>query len=72
MLNKLHEGHLGIEKCRKLAIDTIFWLNMNAQSADMIHKCSICLELRNSNEKEPIIPLNQLLKDINFNEHFVI
>jgi len=56
MMNKLHEGHLGIEQCRILARDKIFWPNMNAQIADMIRKCSICLELRNSNRKEPIIP----------------
>ncbi|CAC5362482.1 unnamed protein product [Mytilus coruscus] len=54
MLNKLHEGHLGIEKTRKLARDSIFWQGINAQITDFISKCSVCLESRRSNTKEPM------------------
>ncbi|CAC5393077.1 unnamed protein product [Mytilus coruscus] len=54
MLNKLHEGHLGIEKTRKLARDSIFWPGINAQITDFISKCSVCLESRRSNTKEPM------------------
>ncbi|CAC5365636.1 unnamed protein product [Mytilus coruscus] len=55
MLNKLHEGHLGIEKIkRKLARDSIFWPGINAQITDFISKCSVCLESRRSNIKEPM------------------
>ncbi|CAC5396826.1 unnamed protein product [Mytilus coruscus] len=51
MLNKLHEGHLGIEKTRKLARDSIFWPGISAQITDFISKCSVCLESRRSNTK---------------------
>ncbi|CAC5383949.1 unnamed protein product [Mytilus coruscus] len=54
MLNKLHEGHFGIEKTRKLARDSIFWPGINAQITDFISKCSVCLESRRSNTKEPM------------------
>ncbi|CAC5364689.1 unnamed protein product [Mytilus coruscus] len=54
MLNKLHEGHLGIEKTRKLARDFIFWPGINAQITNFISKCSVCLESRRSNTKEPM------------------
>ncbi|VDI83091.1 Hypothetical predicted protein [Mytilus galloprovincialis] len=54
ILNKLHEGHLGIEKTRKLARDSIFWPGINAQITDFISKCSVCLESRRSNSKEPM------------------
>ncbi|CAC5394818.1 unnamed protein product [Mytilus coruscus] len=54
MLNKLHEGHLGIEKTRKLARDSIFWPGINAKITDFIAKCSVCLESRRSNTKEPM------------------
>ncbi|VDI45487.1 Hypothetical predicted protein [Mytilus galloprovincialis] len=50
-LNKLHEGHLGIEKTRR---DSIFWPGINAQITDFISKCSVCLESRRSNSKEPM------------------
>ncbi|CAC5382924.1 unnamed protein product [Mytilus coruscus] len=54
MLNKLHEGHLGIEKTRKLARDSIFWPGINAQITDFISKYSVCLESRRSNTKKPM------------------
>lgn len=54
MLSKLHEGHLGIEKTRKLARDSIFWPGIIAQIIDFIAKCSVCLESRRSNTKEPM------------------
>lgn len=56
MLQKIHMGHLGIEKCRQRARDVIFWPGMSAQIADLISSCDICLENRNSNQKEPMIP----------------
>ncbi|CAC5373550.1 unnamed protein product [Mytilus coruscus] len=45
----------GIEKTRKLARDSIFWPGINAQITDFISKCSVCLESKRSNTKEPMI-----------------
>ncbi|XP_062599483.1 uncharacterized protein K02A2.6-like [Saccostrea cucullata] len=54
MLKKLHESHLGIEKTKKLAREFIFWPGINAEITDVVSKCSICLENRNSHTKEPM------------------
>jgi hypothetical protein len=56
MLRKLHESHLGIEKTKQLARDFMYWPGLNGQISDMISKCGICLEHRNSKQKEPMIP----------------
>lgn len=56
MLKNIHIGHMGIEKCRKRARDIIFWPCMGKQIADLVSKCAICLENRNSIQKEPLIP----------------
>ncbi|CAC5366983.1 unnamed protein product [Mytilus coruscus] len=52
MLNKLHEGHLGIDKTQKLARDYI--LARNQCTDYIISKCSACLESKRSNTKEPM------------------
>ncbi|CAC5421150.1 unnamed protein product [Mytilus coruscus] len=54
MLNKTTQRTFGNRKTRKLARDSIFWPGINAQITDFISKCSVCLESRRSNTKEPM------------------
>ena len=56
MLNKIHSSHLGINKCKARARDTLYWPGMSKQIEDMCSRCAICLEHRKSNMKEPMIP----------------
>ena len=55
MLNKLHESHLGITKCRALAQTSVWWPNISAQIEDMVRKCTLCAKLRPTT-KEPLLP----------------
>ena len=55
MLLRIHESHMGIEKCRRRARDVIFWPRMNEQISDLISKCDICQEFQSSNQKEPMM-----------------
>ena len=55
MLARIHDSHLGIEKCRRKARDIIFWPKMNEQINDLISKCDICQEFQSSNPKEPML-----------------
>ncbi|PIK33923.1 hypothetical protein BSL78_29258 [Apostichopus japonicus] len=54
MLSKIHEGHLGVIKCKSRARETLFWPGMSAQIEDVISKCDICQTYQNSNQKEPL------------------
>ncbi|XP_063448166.1 uncharacterized protein K02A2.6-like [Mytilus trossulus] len=56
MLDKIHTGHIGVEKCIRRARDVLFWPKMSLHISDMVLKCSVCLERRNSNVKEPSEP----------------
>ena len=56
MLIKLHGSHMGIEKTRRLARETMFWPGINGEIGDYVANCSTCLEYRHSNQKEPLIP----------------
>ena len=56
MLERIHQGHMGIEKSKRRARDVPYWVGMNSQINDMITRYSICLEHQNKNTKEPMIP----------------
>ncbi|KAK2552099.1 Transposon Ty3-I Gag-Pol polyprotein [Acropora cervicornis] len=56
MLEKIHQGHMGIEKSKRRARDTLYWPGMNSQITDTVSRCTICLEHRRQNAKEPMIP----------------
>lgn len=55
MLCKLHEGHLGINKCRARAKESIFWPNINKDISDYIVSRQVCLRFRDNNPKLPLI-----------------
>ena len=55
MLNRLHEGHLGITKCRAMARTCIWWPNLSIQIEEMVNKCHTCKKHR-PERKEPLLP----------------
>ena len=56
MLNNIHTGHLGIDKCKNRARMSIFWPNMNKDIQEKIGNCKICLEFRPEQPPEPLRP----------------
>ena len=48
MLQKIHENHLGIEKCKRRARDILYWPGMNNKIAQMVARCEVCLTFRKS------------------------
>lgn len=55
MLKIIHQGHFGIILCKKRARDVLFWPGMNGEIKDVVSKCSVCLELKNQQRKEPLM-----------------
>ena len=55
MLKLIHEGHLGVEKCRARARQVLFWPGMSQDIAETVSKCEICLTHRASQQKEPLL-----------------
>ena len=58
MLRIIHSSHLGIDKCKRRALDVIYWPGMSAQNLieDMVSSCTICSRYQRSNPKEPLLP----------------
>ena len=54
MLEKLHEGHLGINKTIARARDVLFWPRMSVEITEKIKNCPVCLENRPSQQPEPM------------------
>ena len=55
MLESIHIGHMGMTKCIRRAKDIMFWPKMSSEIHEMVGNCSVCLERRDSNCKEPLI-----------------
>ena len=56
MLERIHEGHIGIEKCKARARDVMYWPHINAEIEDYVSKCSVWLQHCDCQQKEPLIP----------------
>ena len=54
-LEKLHEGHQGIQRCRLRAQESVWWPGISSQIKDKIQRCPTCAELA-INPVEPMIP----------------
>jgi len=58
MLHIIHEGHMGIEKCRSRARCTLYWPNMNDDIQAMVSSCVICQRCQYKQQKESLIQHN--------------
>ena len=54
MLQLIHEGHLGIEKCKRRARDILYWPNMNKDVYDTVSRCDVCQEYRYAQQQQPL------------------
>ncbi|KAE8291509.1 Retrovirus-related Pol polyprotein from transposon 17.6 Protease [Larimichthys crocea] len=54
MLKRLHEGHLGMEKCKRRARTSIYWPSINADIDRMVSRCATCLKHQAKQAKEPM------------------
>ena len=56
ILEKIHQGHLGMEKCKLRAKSAVYWVGMYKDIEKMVSTCHICQKYRNSQQKEEMIP----------------
>ena len=56
VLQKLHMGHLGIEKIRRLARSAVFWPRINQDIDEVSKTCETCQKYQNQQTSEPLKP----------------
>ncbi|XP_052755373.1 uncharacterized protein LOC128201708 [Galleria mellonella] len=57
MLRLVHEGHLGIDRCKRRARQVMYWPNMSRDIESHGKRCTTCQESLNAQAKEPMIPV---------------
>ena len=55
VLDQLHTNHMGIEKTKLLAHESVYWPSINADIKNYIKHCAMCLEFQQMQPKEKII-----------------
>ena len=54
MLDKLHEGHQGVVKCRSWAQSSVWWSGLSRQLEELVKNCTTCA-MERSYTVEPVI-----------------
>ncbi|XP_062399854.1 uncharacterized protein K02A2.6-like [Sardina pilchardus] len=55
VLDRVHEGHQGVVKCRERASQTVWWPGLSSQIRELVLNCRECIKER-VNPKEPLMP----------------
>lgn len=56
IVGKIHEGHLGIEKCRQRAHEALYWLGMNQDITNIVQTCETCQKFQTTQHAESLMP----------------
>ena len=74
ILKLIHEGHLGLNKCKMRAKETVYWPGINEQLEQLILNCQLCLKYSRSKDKNtpntalgheiPSVPWSKVATDI--------
>ena len=55
VLKHIHEGHLGVAKCRLRAHTSVYWPGINKDINDMVGHYEMCQMCKPKNQREPLI-----------------
>ncbi|CAK1587161.1 unnamed protein product [Parnassius mnemosyne] len=56
MLRRIHEGHLGVEKCQRRARDVMWWPGMSADITCVVQGCDTCQRHQAAAPRQPLAP----------------
>ena len=64
ILEAIHKGHQGRDKCRLRATATVYWNNINADIECVVASCEVCQTHAKFQKKEPLLPNNVPLRPL--------
>ena len=56
VLDRIHDGHQGITKCRERARSSVYWIGISDDIKDKVDSCQHCQSHRKSQPHEPLKP----------------
>lgn len=57
VLGRIHEGHLGVVKCRARARESVWWPGLSDMIEQIVRKCPVCIKERKERH-EPLLPMD--------------
>ena len=51
---KIHQGHMGIKKCKVRARQVVFWPGINAEISEMVLQCPASIKYQQAQKKQPL------------------
>ena len=74
ILHQFHDSHLGLQKCKLCAMQSVYWPGINDQLKQLVLNCQLCLKYSRSKKKPdtssslgqeiPLFPWTKLATDI--------
>ena len=65
----IHEGHLGLSKCKMRAKETVYWPGINEQLEQLITNCQLCLKYsRSKNKNTPNTALGHEIPSVSWSK----
>lgn len=71
ILDKIHTGHQGQEKCQLVARDNVFWIGISKDIINLVQSCEVCNKYSNRQQRQPLLqpelpgrPFEKLAADI--------
>ncbi|KAK0145430.1 hypothetical protein N1851_015676 [Merluccius polli] len=55
ILQKIHQGHQGLVKCRERACSSVWWPGLSTEISNLVSSCQVCHEQKRTQQKEPLI-----------------
>lgn len=56
MLSRVHEGHMGIDRCKRHAREVMFWPGMSRDVERTVRRCAACAARAHRPTREPLMP----------------
>ena len=56
ILERIHEGHMGVAKCRERAAQSVWWPRIGKDIKSRVASCQHCLEKQPPQASEPLLP----------------
>jgi hypothetical protein len=55
ILNRVHDGHQGIVKCRERARASVWWIGLSSQLEAVVKNCQKCIENTNDHASNDLL-----------------